>query len=346
MAVRLMSVMAFIGLMGLVGCTGNEVVDPEDQQRSISFAGSLQEGTAISRAEQGLEDLLDNKTFKVWGYKNTAVSGDNYTDYQVVMPSYIVNYGSNTAYTTTSNTHDWEYVGQGTNQLIKYWDYSAKAYRFFAYALGNGTANAVTVDSSDDTKVSFTSTVDATTETNRNAAPYFTELWFSNDKLADYGKPVVLKFMKPFARVRFQFRFMDGLEADHSDLSLIKFCPVAGTIPTSGTVTVNYPLKGTDTKENWSVAAASSISSFTVDDQWYYVMPATSQSDYRLEVAVVTNELQTANVPAQFMQWQPGFQYTYVFKILKGGSITLDVIQVAVKDWNEKSTVDRTVYNW
>ena len=40
MAVRLMSVMAFIGLMGLVGCTGNEVVDPEDQQRSISFAGS------------------------------------------------------------------------------------------------------------------------------------------------------------------------------------------------------------------------------------------------------------------------------------------------------------------
>ena len=346
MAVRLMSVMAFIGLMGLVGCTGNEVVDPEDQQRSISFAGSLQEGTAISRAEQGLEDLLDNKTFKVWGYKNTAVSGDNYTDYQVVMPSYIVNYGSNTAYTTTSNTHDWEYVGQGTNQLIKYWDYSAKAYRFFAYALGNGIANAVTVDSSDDTKVSFTTTVDATTETNRNAAPYFTELWFSNDKLADYGKPVILKFLKPFARVRFQFRFMDGLEADRSDLSLIKFYPVAGTIPTSGTVTVNYPLKGTDTKENWSVAAASSISSFTVDDQWYYVMPATSQSDYRLEVAVVTNELQTANVPAQFMQWQPGFQYTYVFKILKGGSITLDVIQVAVKDWNEKSTVDRTVYNW
>ena len=111
-------------------------------------------------------------------------------------------------------------------------------------------------------------------------------------------------------------------------------------------MTVNYPLKGTDTKENWSVAAASSITSFTVDDQGYYVMPATSQSDYRLEVAVVTNELQTANVPAQFMQWQPGFQYTYVFKILKGGSITLDVIQVAVKDWNEKSTVDRTVYNW
>ncbi len=61
---------------------------------------------------------------------------------------------------------------------------------------------------------------------------------------------------------------------------------------------------------------------------------------------MVTNELQTATVPSQFMQWQPGFQYTYVFKITKGGSITLDVIQVAMKDWNEKSTVDRAVYNW
>ena len=341
----------------LVACNSNEIVEPiqpvepdvQEQLLPISFAGNLQNEEAVTRADRALEELLDNKTFKVWSYKNTALSGNDYTAYQTVMPGFTVDYETSGS---LSNSHEWEYVGRGTNQKIKYWDYSAYAYRFFAYALGNATASPsttpspVTEDTSDDTRVSFSSSVDASSEATINAAPYFTELWFSNDKTADYGKAVTLRFLKPFARVRFQFKFMDGLEADRSDLSLIKFYPVAGAIPTSGTVTVSYPLKGAETKASWSVAAASSISAFTVDDQWYNVMPAPSQSDYRLEVAVVTNELQTATVPAQFMQWQPGFQYTYVFKILKGGSITLDVIQVAVKDWNEKSTVDRTVYNW
>ena len=342
-----------IGLMGISGCSSGQLPEPvAEQQIPVNFSGQQGDLQAATRATTSLQET-GVSSFKVWGYKNMSYDGgtSTYGGLQNVFPAYTVNWIANSAATTTTNSHEWEYVGINS-QTIKYWDFSANAYRFFAYASGKATVSPatspspVTEDTSDATKVSFTTTIDCTTEAGRDAAPYFSELWFSNDKLADYGKVVTLQFIKPFARVRFQFIYMDRLDVDRSDLSLIKFCPTTGGIATAGSVTVNYPLTGTGTKETWSASTTSTIPAFTVDEQWYYVMPAFSQSDYRLEVAVVTNELQTATVPSQFMQWQPGFQYTYVFKITKGGSITLDVIQVAMKDWNEKSTVDRAVYNW
>ena len=59
--------MGLIGLMGFLGsCSGNDVPEPtQEQQMSISFSGSMPQGTAISRADKGLEEVLDNKTFKV-----------------------------------------------------------------------------------------------------------------------------------------------------------------------------------------------------------------------------------------------------------------------------------------
>lgn len=125
-------------------CAGSGQEEPdvptqpeEPKGVSISFggnSGTWQDApTTRANKETGLETI--SKTFKVWGYKTT---GGNYTSgfdqSQNVMDGYTVNWTQQTANTTSSNTADWEYVGIA-NQTIKYWDYSATSYRFFAYSI-------------------------------------------------------------------------------------------------------------------------------------------------------------------------------------------------------------------
>ena len=65
-----------------------------------------------------------------------------------------------------------------------------------------------------------------------------------------------------------------------------------------------------------------------------------------MEVSVAGKQVQTAVVPASYMIWKPGFEYTYLFKITKAGEVTFDVVQVAISNWNESDPVDRSVHNW
>ena len=374
---------AFLALMILMAaCSSDNVPDPTNDNKAISFVGGLQEEQAVTRAAQGLEDVLTNKTFTVWSYKNDGYEAPNYTSYQTVMPGYTVNWTANTAYTTTSNTNDWEYVAQGTgtNQEIKYWDYDAKAYRFFAYALGNATSHAaVTAAGPTNDAVTFTTMVDASSV---DAAPYISRLWFSTNNPADpdhlFGKPVQLQFVKPFARVRFMFTFVEGLSFGREKIFNTRFRPTVNTdedqtnnqiIATAGTVTVSYPLKGTATTETWTTASTTGINEFDIDyyepispdpdpdptataafnakaNKWYYVLPAQNQGSYTLQVCVVSDEVKTAVVPAEYMNWKAGYEYTYKFKITESGGITMDVIQVAINDWGNRHSSGHTVYNW
>ena len=104
-------------LLFFAACSGGEdAIEPTPQptdQQVISFSGDLQEERTQTRA--GLEEVLTNKRFVVFGYKNDGYDSgtDSYTSYQCVIPSFIVNYGAGTAHSTSSNTDDWEYVGQG-----------------------------------------------------------------------------------------------------------------------------------------------------------------------------------------------------------------------------------------
>lgn len=392
---------AWFAWAALISCSGNDVAEPTPPQQlmPISIVGGLQSERQETRAgERGLEEVLTGeKKFKLFGYKNDAFEAPNYTSYQVVMPNYDVCWIANSAYTTNSNTNDWEYVGQGTDQDIKYWDFGAKAYRFFGYAMGNATASpatspaAVSVPggfptgaSTTATSVAFSTTVDASSDATIAAAPYFSQLWFSDGNPANYpdrifGQPVQLKFLKPFARVRFMFTFVNDLSFGREKLSNIRFYPTrplgASTTPvinTAGTVTVTYPLKGTETVETWTTSAiTASLPAFTIDyyetpspmpaghpvdlqsttwpnspQKWYTVLPNTAQGSYTLEVAVVSNEIKTAIVPAEYMQWKPGYQYTYKFKITETGGITMDIIQVAINDWTNRQSSQHTVYNW
>lgn len=393
-------------LLLLAACSGSDPLEPTpgpgpepEQQTVISFSGTMQDEESVTpnaqaapatRAAQGLEEVLTNKTFQVWGYKNDAATGSNYTSYQAVMPNFTVNWGANTAYTTTSNTDDWEYVGQGdtpeqrAEQTIKYWDFGAKAYRFFGYALGNATATSPAV-SSTESAVTFSADVDASTDATINAAPYFSHLWFSTGNAVDYptrqfGKPVQLEFLKPFARVRFMFTFVEGLNFGHEKLGHIAFGPSENldngdendvNINTAGTVSVSYPLKGTATTETWSTTNTTGIKLFDIDyyetpatvpagytvntqptswpntpRQWYTVLPNSTQGSFTARVSVVSEEIKTVVIPAEYMQWKAGYEYTYKFKITETGGITIDIVQVAINDWGERKSSDHTVYNW
>lgn len=388
------SILGLVLLAFLSACSGSDgsTVEPQPEvQQAITFVGGMQEAEAVTRADQGLEEVLDTKTFKAWGYKNMTASGSNFTDCQIVIPGYDVTYGDNTAYTTTSNTNDWEYVGG--SQEIKYWDMQAVAYRFFGYAKGNATvspatepadvavANGSVTDAASADAVTFSATVDASSDATVAAAPYFSELWFSMDRTVEdaerrFGKPVRLRFLKPLTRVRFMFTFAEDLTFGREEVSNVSFHPTRELgveipqIATKGTVAVSYPLKGTETKESWSVQTVTgAIPSFTIDyyeepsssvtpadalpttwpntpGKWYYVLPVQSQGSYTVEAAVVTTEVKSAVVPAEYMSWKAGYEYTYIFKILDGGDITIDVIQVAINDWKEKAVIDRPVFNW
>ena len=114
---------------------------------SIAFNMNM---PATSRADGTATDAekLGNR-FIVWGEKGET-SGAEATDGNVVFKNYKVEYTSNSANTTTSNTNNWEYVGltpyvaekvkpsiltsttDNTKQTIKYWDDQASSYTFTA----------------------------------------------------------------------------------------------------------------------------------------------------------------------------------------------------------------------
>ncbi len=381
---RLMSLMSLTLLLALLPSCSTD--DPEsslptpDLETPISFSGSMPDDQSVTRAS-GLED--SQTTFTVYGYKNDAYdsSTGSYTSYQTVFPGFTVNYGANTAYTSTSNTSDWEYVGITAEQTIKYWDWGANAYRFFAYALGSGsspaTVTAGSASGSDPVVATLSATVNASSDATIANAPYFSHLWFSTGNSTTYpdkqfGQPVTLEFLKPFARVRFIFTFAEGVNINRSQLNGIEFKPYDNTsnkIATAGTVTVTYPLTGTATAETWATSeTTSTIDKFTIDYyeaddtytpddtntatvydntplKWYTVLPQ-SLGAFAVYVQVVTTDVKTAIVPAEYMDWKAGYEYTYKFKIIEGGGVTLDIIQVAINQWGTDHAISHPVYNW
>lgn len=395
-------------LLLLAACSGSDPLEPTpgpgpepEQQTVISFSGTMLDEESVTpnaqaapstRAAQGLEEVLTNKSFQVWGYKNDAYDDGTaaYTSYQTVMPGFTVNWGANTAHTTTSNTDDWEYVGQGADQTIKYWDWSAKAYRFFGATNYGGDEphephEANKTYGSHEPYETYTISASVSAD-NADAAPYFSRLWFSDGNTTIYptrqfGHPVQLEFLKPFARVRFLFTFVEGLSFGREALKNIRFyptSPAAGTSPTiatAGTVAVSYPLKGTATVESWAVTpgteASDHIDAFTIDyyetpatvpdgypvnsqptswpntpEKWYTVLPAPTQGSYTAEVRVLTEEVKSVVIPAEYMSWKAGYEYTYKFKIMEGGELSFDIIQSGINKWTSKGADDLVFYNW
>lgn len=348
------------------GTPGTPSNPTPDTPTPIVFSARQPEETEITRAATPLEDL-NIRTFKVWANKsmNYNETSGTYSGEQTVISGYTVNYVENTAGTTVTNSHDWEYVNQqpsgSAEQSIKYWDWSARAYRFYGVTQSAADGAVAWTESG----FSFSAEVDATTQAGIDAAPYFSHLWFSNGNTTQnqkpFGKVVQLEFLKPFARVRFIF-VTGNPEMSVADLYLTnaKFRPASAsdgqkTIAVKGTFTVTYPASGS--AEEWTVSATNDdkIEALTHDyyetpndagaRYWYTLLPAKNQGTYKLSLSV-SGEDKPCYVPAEFMEWLPGFSYTYIFKVSEEGGVEFGGVYTAYIDWMTGKEVDYSIYNW
>lgn len=354
----------------------------------IAFGGAndiWQDAPTTRSGETGLETLF--KSFRVWGYKNYAATPNSP---QVIMDGYRVNFTQSSAGTTASNTADWEYVGlthpkDSTTQTIKYWDYSASTYRFYAYtpadaphitpasSADNSSASSGTPTSTleDVFQILFTYSEDATAK----SVPYISDLWFSDNTNATslYGKCVTLRFSPLIAKVRFKFTYPANTKRItitnilFGDSRFIKD-PSSADTPLKGTITATYPLKGIEPPTSYTPSFAWKTSEETgakgflrltipyeeagdaihlLQDKsqynkWYYVPPFNiaqyPQSAYTIS-AIIDGNKTLATVPAEYMQWKAGYQYTYIFKITETGSL-IAFSKLEVEEWLPGKEID------
>lgn len=333
---------------------------------SISFggnSGTWQDApTTRANKETGLETI--SKTFKVWGYKTT---GGNYTSgfdqSQNVMNGYTVNRTQQTANTTSSNTADWEYVGIA-NQTIKYWDYSATSYRFFAYSIPTAAGNITapffsgpsTTEGSTYLHASFSIPFNYDKDATNVSTPYISNLWLSDNQNFEnrkYGACVKLTFAPIITKVRFKFNYQAESQVSITNISFRNVNNAPS--PTSGNIIITYPITGMDTQASYiweTTGTETEPINFTIPyeeegdlnhqtttrKKWYFVPPlgdskTTQQSAYII-TADINGKKATATVPAEFMQWKAGYQYTYIFKITEAGT-NIAFTNMQVEKWVE-----------
>lgn len=157
--------------LALAGCSSDDFLGDGSGNGQNSAAIQFGGGTtkthrATSTGVYKIENLKANG-FWVYGTKHSNDEDNTATNDQVVYKNYYLNYDGNTN-NTQSNTAGWEYVGvdnskyranvtpsveENVAQTIKYWDYSAKAYTFYAatakpadVAAGTVTIKKITED--------------------------------------------------------------------------------------------------------------------------------------------------------------------------------------------------------
>lgn len=360
----------------LFSCAGSGQEEPnvptqpeEPKGVSISFggnSGTWQDApTTRANKETGLETI--SKTFKVWGYKTT---GGNYTSgfeqSQNVMNEYNVNWTQQTANTTSSNTADWEYVGIA-NQTIKYWDYSATSYRFFAYSIPTAADNSSAPSFKEPTSIEgstpndasfsipFTYNKDATTVT----TPYISDLWISDNQNFEnrkYGECVKLTFAPIIAKVRFKFNYLKDTKISITDIVFKNINDEHS--PTEGNIIVSYPVTGTETKASYkweTTEKGTEPIKFTIPyeedadlnhqtterKKWYFVPPLGDSNGAYIITATIDGKKSTATIPAEYMQWKAGYQYTYIFKITEAGTV-ISFSNLQVEKWTESKPIQNS----
>lgn len=163
--------------LAVVSCSNDDYLGNNDGNGQGTNSAILLDGgtSKTTRATTGATNTynlqsLQGNGFWVYGYKTT---GD---DNQVVYQNYYLKYIENSENKTLSNTKGWEYVGVNntdyksafsptppTPQTIKYWDYSANSYTFFAATakpqnLKDGNV-AIKMNDTGDTKDQYTVTL-------------------------------------------------------------------------------------------------------------------------------------------------------------------------------------------
>ena len=230
-----------LAIMTLASCSENDYVG--DQQALTSPSdGAIYFGfdvPAVTRAGGATAATALSNQFVVYGEKSETADGAAAAAGNLVFKNYLVQWTDNSAYTTTSNTKNWEYVGvsatsdENTNitpnsgtdaQTIKYWDYSATNYVYTAVSalpedIQNGRVNITKITDASSTpsnKVFNKGYIIAFDKTGE--APYtyasFDKLYFSDRQVVSqgtgtdrtatnaYGGNVTLTFRNALSQIR------------------------------------------------------------------------------------------------------------------------------------------------
>lgn len=138
------------------GCSNNEYVGDQPEALNgtdgvIAFSMGKANTTRAKQQTDGTAAKTLNYVFYVYGEKTVNDVA------KTVFDTYKVQYKADPSYKSASNTEGWEYVGNlwdnsgdeknnvgggVVNQTIKYWDYSASKYTFYAFSAKPGDVTA------------------------------------------------------------------------------------------------------------------------------------------------------------------------------------------------------------
>ena len=275
---------AAVALVALASCSTDEFIGEDTNSPDSPNSGAIVFGLGVNGATRA--DMYGSEAatklgnhFYVTGTKGTE--GANNPTENLVIDNYLVEFTSNTAGKTESNTANWEYVGitpDGTNyaklssltsQTIKYWDYSAAQYDFLAFSTGTYKAVSSTTPAAGQigvttmkygaalasSGVAYTFTLP---DANALKEAYISDI--TTVEKTNYGKEVTLKFKNLGSKVRValyetvpgysvkdvNFYAVDGTTnfTDADKNTTAKLISASG-IPTSGTIEVYFPHVGT-----------------------------------------------------------------------------------------------------
>ena len=416
---------AALAIMALVSCTSNDFVGDQkalentETNRSISFGMGTPGITRADKAGSAAASDLSNQ-FYVYAIKKESTDGaGNVGTGNLVFNNYVVKWVDN-SYSTTSNTKGWEYVGytlsakEQTNvtpnggtvsQTIKYWDYGAPDYTFYAFSAlpADIEGDKVTVAKVQDQKTTdepahtvydngYTVTLAADADLDKL---FFAERInigktsnTDRSQVNKYGGNVTFRFHNMATKVRVAMyetvpgysvtikKFSvdnDGTNPAFGDMEDVVTANFAANLQncvtgTAGTMTVKYVATAGTTQNHPTVsfsgtkanvltlgtnlAVGKELGTSTTeatfdksDKAWTSVFPnETNAQNLKLKLsytltAPVTGEKieitdKTAEIPAQYLQWKPGYAYTYIFKITDDNlyPITFDAVEVISED--------------
>lgn len=285
-------ILAATAITMMVSCADEKFVGDENLLGAGNGEGAITFGSgtpAVTRVDKsGSAAATDlNNNFVVFGYKTMSDASK-----QIVFNNYQANYVTNSAYTSTTNSAGWEYVGYknisaamttnvgvtafsaltGTgqanenaiDQTIKYWDYSASNYKFFAYSLGAGKtgspntwANASLMTNDPEDKYTLSGNKD------QLSTCYISELNKIDDPTSSTPTEVDLRFLSFLSKIRVGFfenipgysvkdlRFyVDGSTKSTGDAvndglaATLYEATGSGTMPNGGTYTITFDASG------------------------------------------------------------------------------------------------------
>lgn len=373
----------------MTGCA-KEVNLSEFDQTSKNDVGAIQFGTQfkpVTRATSygaDAAELLGGK-FVIEGIKgDNSASGNplafTAANHQVVFDNYNVEWTANTAGTTASNTHDWEYVGKSFNQnstvydasgtqTIKYWDYNRDYYDFVAYSTGLNTqvfdADDLDDDDDDDDELDddkvFVSAINPlngsyTVQGNAAALSGFYISDMVTVAYADYNKVVPVRFRSLGSKVRIAlYEKVPGYSVRD-----VKFYTAAdgesGTTPaiysgsaniySSGTYTVSYPAIGTassalsDYNKAHVAIAGSTGSASQSFDALDYANSKTIEKSGDPAVYAAANYLGESSDAATYPNSSTAKPYTTVLPNEAGTTLTLRLDYTLVSNDKSGETIE------